>query len=77
MPRRSRTNAVLSGLALISMVTLTGVPTGSAAAATPAAPEAGRSSYGPCFLQPLRWNSALDGPLPTCPSDGSWSPYRT
>jgi len=33
-------------------------------------------SYGPCFMQPALWNPALVGPLPQCPTDGSWSPYR-
>lgn len=22
----------------------------------------------PCFLRPARWNTALDGPVPTCPT---------
>lgn len=22
----------------------------------------------PCFMEPLRWNEALDGPLPRCPA---------
>ena len=27
-------------------------------------------------MQPAVWNPALVGPLPQCPTDGSWSAYR-
>ena len=70
--RRDRRGvAVTLALGSASLL-LSGAGWSSAPAATSPAPRAESGEQGallvdaPCFIQPLRWNIALDGPIPRC-----------
>ncbi len=46
----------------------------TAAGATTSSEPAGERLVRQCFMEPMRWNDALDGALTGCPAWASWAP---
>lgn len=65
-----RTAAVVGAATAITVTTMLTAATGSAASSAP--DEADR----PCFMVRAHWNTALDGPQPTCATP-SWQLVET
>ena len=69
---RNQTRTFLTGAAatIVLLLPVTGHAAGPGHAATALSePDATR----PCFMEPARWNEALDGPVPRCLADTSTS----
>jgi len=66
--------AGVSGLLLTLSASAAPGATPVAPGAPPASGPAGEPLVRQCFMEPLRWNDALDGALTGCPAWASWAP---